>query len=175
MVDVIEISALVAAAGVLVGVAYYILDIRHNMKAREMETCRWLSSDFNSEEGTKRYAAMMNLEWKDFKDFMQRYRYSNPEGFSKYASQFMIWETCGFLIKKKVVKAEDLYNLGGFVAITGWEKYKDIIQGLREVTWGKDFWSNAEFFAKEMLKLKLRKDASFKDKLKSILNTSTRK
>ena len=169
------VSIVIASVGVFVAAIYYMFTLRHNVKRREMETCRLVSSDFNSEEGTKRYAAMMSLEWKDFKDFMQKYRYSNPEEFSKYASQFMVWETCGFLIKRKVVKAENLYDLGGFVAIFGWEKYKDIVQGLREVVWGKDLWSNAEYFAQEMLNIKLRKDASFKDKLKTILITSTTK
>jgi hypothetical protein len=35
MVDITEISAIVAAAGVLVGVVYYVLDIRHQRQARQ--------------------------------------------------------------------------------------------------------------------------------------------
>lgn len=35
MVDVTEISAVVAAAGVMIGVVYYILEIRHQTKARQ--------------------------------------------------------------------------------------------------------------------------------------------
>lgn len=166
-----RISAMAAALGVLVAAIYYIISLRHNMKIRELEICRFVSSEFSSEEGSKRYAAMMNLEWKDLEDFIQKCTYSNPEVFSKYATQFVLWETSGFLIKKKVLKVEDAYDLGGYTAIPAWEKYKDIIHDLREVAWGKDFWSNAEFFAQEMLKIKLRKDASFKDKLNTLLTT----
>jgi hypothetical protein len=37
MVDVTEISAIVAAAGVLVGVVYYILDMRNQAKIRQTD------------------------------------------------------------------------------------------------------------------------------------------
>ena len=38
MFDITEISAIVAAAGVLFGVAYYILDMRHQTKVRQTES-----------------------------------------------------------------------------------------------------------------------------------------
>ena len=87
--------------------------------------------------------------------------------FSKWTSQFLIWENLGVLIKSKVVTAEKLYDTGGVGPILGWEKFKDIIQRRRDVAWGQDFWSNAEFFAREMLRIKMKKDASFKDKLET--------
>ena len=37
MVDITEISAIVAAAGVFVGVIYYILEIRHQTEIRETD------------------------------------------------------------------------------------------------------------------------------------------
>jgi hypothetical protein len=37
MVDITEISAVVAAAGVLVGVAYYILDMKHQRQVRQTD------------------------------------------------------------------------------------------------------------------------------------------
>jgi len=37
MVDVTEVSAIVAAVSVLVGVVYYVLDLRHQRSMREME------------------------------------------------------------------------------------------------------------------------------------------
>jgi len=171
MVGIVEISAMVAAAGVLVGVVYYILDIRYSMRAREMEMCRLVTSDFNSEQGIQRYATMMNMEWKDYEDFMEKYTYSHPERMGKWVSQFMAWDNMGFLIKSKVVTAEEQYSMGGFGAIMGWEKFKDIIQRRRDVLWGRDWLSNAEFFAQEMLKIKIRNDPSFKDKLETYKKT----
>ena len=179
MVDIVEISAMVAAAGVIVGVVYYILDMRHNMKAREMETCRLVVSDYISEQAIKRHATMMNMEWKDNKDFIERYGNSNPEMFAIWASWFFAWEMMGILLKNKIVRAEEMYDLGGYTAMLAWEKFKDVIQGFRSFRGSRwtppDLLSNAEFFSQEMLKVKTQREAGFKDKPKTTLNTSTRK
>lgn len=171
MVDITEISAIVAAAGVLVGVIYYVLDMRHNMKVREMEICRLVVTDYISEQAIERWATMMNMEWKDDKDFMEKYGQSKPEMFGKWISWFFAWEMMGILLKSKVVRAEEMHDLGGYSSIFAWEKFKDIIQGIRDTRRGQDFLSNAEFFAQEMLKIKMKRDASFKDKLEAYKKT----
>jgi len=171
MVDIIGISAMVTAAGVLVGVVYYILDIRHSRKAREMEISRVAFSDYISEQALKRWATMLSMQWKDNNDFMEKYGHSNPEMFGKWTSWFFAWEMAGILLKNKVIKAEEVHDLGGYSAIFAWEKFKDIIQGFRDNRWGQDFLSNAEWFAQEMLKIKMKKDATFKDKLEAYRKT----
>jgi hypothetical protein len=170
VVGITEISSFVAAAGVLVAAIYYIINLRHNMKAREMEICRLVSSDYTSEQSIQRWATMMNMEWKDFKDFMKRYSRLNPEMFSKWTAQFFAWEMMGILLKNKVVRAEEMHDLGGYSAINGWEKFKSVIQSLRDVAWGQDL-SNAEWFVQEMLKVKMKKDASSKDKMETYKKT----
>ena len=115
---------------------------------------------------------MLSMQWKDNKDFMEKYNYqSNPEMFGIWTSWFLAWEMMGILVKSKVVRAEEMQDLGGFSAIFAWDKFKDIIQGLRGFTWGQDGLSNAEFFAQEMLKTKMKKDASFKEKLEAYKKT----
>lgn len=174
MVELAEIQFvyyMLAATGVLVAAIYHIINLRYNMKAREMEICRLVTSDFTSDQGMQRYATVMTLEWKDYEDFMKKYGYSNPEMFGKWVSQFFIWETQGILIKNKVVKAEEFYPLGGYGAIRAWEKYKNIIQTRRSTAWGQDYMSNAEFYAQEMLKIKTKNDASFKEKLETYRRT----
>jgi len=111
------------------------------------------------------------MEWEDNEDFMEKYGYSHPEMLGKWVSQFLAWENMGVLVKNKVVPAEKLYSTGSFGAIMGWEKFKDIIQNRRETVWGRDYLSNAEFFAQEMLKIKTRNDPSFKDKLETYRKT----
>jgi len=174
MVDLAEIQFayyMLAATGVLVAAIYYIISLRYNMKAREMEIFRLVTSDFSSEQGIQRYATMMNMEWKDYEDFMEKYGQSNPEMFGKWVSQFLGWENMGVLIKSKVVTAERIYITGGIGPILAWEKFKDVIQRRRDVTWGRDYLSNAEFLAQEMLKIKIRNDPGFKDKLETYRRT----
>jgi len=167
MVDVQTISIGIASVGVFLAAIYYIFQLRYNMKAREMEICRLNTLDYASEQGMRRYATVMSMEWKDYEDFWKKYGPSNPEMFGKWTSQFLTWETLGTLVRNRVVRAERLYDLGAYGAIQGWEKFKDIIQNRRDVAWGQDYMSNAEFFTQEMLRVKTKRDASFKDKLKT--------
>jgi hypothetical protein len=180
MVDIQTVSIAVASASIVVAAVYYVLQLRHQTRMRDMEIGRMVASELNSEQGAQRYSIMMNMEWKDYDDFMEKYSsHSNPEIFSKWISQFMAWDTLGFFIKHKVVKTELLYELGGWIAIRVWEKYKDIIQHMRDESSartlrGQDFQSNAEFFVQEMLRIKMKRDASFKDTLKPHRETSER-
>jgi hypothetical protein len=170
LVDLAEIQAayyMVAATGVLVAAAYYILNLRHTMKASEMEMCRLVSSEHISDQGLQRLAIVMKMEWRDPEDFMEKYGYSNPELFGKWTSQCFFYETVGAMIKKKVLDAELVYALGAWGAIRVWEKFKDVVQSRRGVAWGLDYMVNFEFLAQEMLRIKTRNDASFNEKLEA--------
>ena len=169
--DVQTIGVLVTAASVTVAAIYYMFTLRINMKAREMEICRLAMVDMSSQPGLHRYATVMTLEWKDYEDFMQRYGYSNPEIYSKWCSQLFMLETMGVLVKSGVTPAETLYYLGGYGVLRLWEKYRDIIQGRRDAAFGQDFMINFEYFAGEMMKIKMRHDASFKEKLEAYNRT----
>ena len=174
MVDLAEIQFayyMLAATGVLVAAIYYIISLRHHMKARETEIANMWTTEYLSDQGLQRYATVMTMEWKDHEDFMKKYGYSNPEMFGKWVSQFFAFEAMGSLLRNKVIKAQTLYTLGGYGAIWAWDKYKDIIQSRRDVAWGRDYMSDFEFFAQEMLKIKIRNDASFKDKLEAYRKT----
>ena len=61
MVDITEISAVVAAAGVLVGVIYYILDIRHQTRIRQTDFVIRLYSTFGSREFMESYGRIADL------------------------------------------------------------------------------------------------------------------
>jgi len=169
MVNITEISAVVATGGVMVAAIYYIISLRYNMKARETEIARYVTSEYISDQGFQKYAIVMTMAWKDHEDFMAKYGQSNPEMYGKWVSLSFSFEMVGILIKNKVVEAEKLYALGGFGATQAWEKYKDIIQSRRDAVWGQDLYVNFEFLAQEMLKIKMKKDASFKDKLSAPL------
>lgn len=72
MVDITEISAVVAAAGVLVGVAYYILDMRNQGKMRQMDFIMRLPSIYLSKEIIQTFATIKNTEFKNFDEFEEK-------------------------------------------------------------------------------------------------------
>ena len=150
---------------------YYAINLRYNMNAREMEICRLFTTEVTSDQGMQRYATAMNMEWKDYEDFMEKYGYRHPELLSKWTSRLFLYETLGILLKSGAVKAEKLYPLGGYGSIRFWEKFRDIIQNRRDQTWGSDYMVNAEYFVGEMFKIKMSNDAGFKDKMNNSLKT----
>ena len=175
MVSLEEIQTvyyMIAATGVLVAAIYYIINLRYTLKAREMETCKYLTTQMTSDPAMQSYSILMKqLDWKDHEDFMEKYGYSNPEMFGKWASWFFLADTLGYLIKNHLVRAETIYDLGGWGFIRLWERYSGFITSRRETTHGKDYFTGFEFFAKEMLKIKMRNDASYRDKLETYRKT----
>jgi hypothetical protein len=167
MVDLQTVGILMTGVSVTVAVIYYIFTLRINMNARQMETCRLAMSDMTSDHGLDRYATVMTLEWKDYEDFNQKYGWSNPKMFGNWCSQFFMLESMGVLVKSGVAPAETMYYLGAYGAIYLWEKYKDIIQGRRDAAYGQDYMINLEYLAGEMRKIKMKHDASFKEKLET--------
>ena len=73
VVDVTEISAIVAAAGVMIGVVYYILDIRHQARTRQTDLVIRLYSAFISREFFDAQMNFLALEFKDYEDYVKKY------------------------------------------------------------------------------------------------------
>jgi len=144
MVDITEISAVVAAAGVLIGVVYYVLEIRHQSRMRqaEIETRQAdlllrIYSTFGGEEFQKALAKTFNLDFKDYDEFVKKY-YSTATGFvesPEIISMSMVnvlFEEIGVLLNRKLIDLGLVDDLFGYMAIPLWEKIKPAVEGLRK-------------------------------------------
>ena len=131
MVGITEISAIVAAAGVLVGVVYYVLDMRNQNKARQMDMIMRLYSYYCSEEYSKASGRYMATEFKDFEDFQQKY---GVVGEHPVTTAFYIvltfFEGVGALLKRKLTNIELLQEL--FAVKIHWKKIEPIIEDVRK-------------------------------------------
>jgi hypothetical protein len=97
---------------------------------------------------------------------MMKYGRSHPDLYGKWISQFFNFEEWGILLERRIIEPELIYYLGGYGAIRVWDKYKDIIQSWRDTTWGPDFMIKSEYLVKEMVRIKMKHDASFQDRRK---------
>ena len=144
VVDITEISAVVAAAGVLIGVVYYVLEIRHQSKMRqaEIETRQAdlllrIYSTFGSEEFQKALAKTFNLDFKDYDEFVKKY-YSTTTGFVESPKIIgmsivnVLFEEIGVLLNRKLIDLGLVDDLFGYMAIPLWEKIKPAVEGLRK-------------------------------------------
>ena len=96
MIDITQISAVVAAAGVLVGVAYYILDMRNQNKMRQMDFIMRMPSSFIQKEVFETLATVAKTEFKNYDDFEEKCGIEARQigGFC---------EDLGLLVRRKVV------------------------------------------------------------------------
>jgi hypothetical protein len=136
MVDVTEISAIVAAAGVLVGVVYYILDMRHQSKVRQTDFIVRLYSTYGSKEFHEILKELHALQFNDYEDFVKKYGPWLSKPGSAQTAIFVVstyFQEIGTLLHRKIIDINFLYDIFGSTAIKlNWEKAKPVILGLRE-------------------------------------------
>jgi hypothetical protein len=135
MVDITEISAMVAAAGVMIGVVYYILDIRHQARTRQTDFIMRLYSTYGSKEFHDILVELHNLRFNDYEDFVKTY----GPWLSKESAQTAIFvvstyfSEIGTLLHRKIIDINFLYDIWGSTSIKmNWEKVKPVVLGLRE-------------------------------------------
>jgi xanthosine utilization system XapX-like protein len=152
MVGITEISSIVAAAGVLVGVIYYILDLRNQAKKRQTDLTMRMYTSWVSEELTKPWLKVWNLEFTDYDDFKKKYGAylsDNPEN-AALLSVLNSFLTMGLLLQKKIVDLEILSHLP--VSMT-WNKVRPIVEGVRKETNDPNWYKEFEYLYNEVKKI----------------------
>jgi hypothetical protein len=131
VVDITEISAIVAAVGVLVGVVFAVLELRTIVKARKTDLTMRLASAWHSEGLMEKWLKIMNLEFRNYSEFKKRYgaRHSNNPEYSALYTVLEHFEVQGYLLHRKMIDF-DLAEMSPVSAT--WRKTKPIIEGWRE-------------------------------------------
>ena len=166
MVDVYEISAIVAAVGVIVGVAFSVIELRHLRKQRDtdllMRLAPWLNMNCN--EMQQAMVKIINLKFKDYSDFVRQYGPLASEKPEQMAIMTLenYMETVGTLVRERLVKADLVYKFWGHNLILYYEKCSTLAEGLVEESRKSDqHWflentieeSNALYLYNEMKKI----------------------
>jgi len=146
MVDITEISAVVAAAGVLVGVVYYILEIRNQNRMRQTELVMKLYSQFNSFEFQKVWYEVLKREAKDYYDYEKKY------GLAEFTAIDIFFEGIGILLKRKLIGIELVDDMFTTPIKWTWEKMKDITLEWRKVRNQPEIGEWLEYLYNEMQK-----------------------
>jgi hypothetical protein len=159
MVDVTEVSAIVAAAGVLVGVAYYILDMRHQSKVRQTDLIMRLYSTWQSKELTDATLKVWNLEFKDYSDFVKKYGpwYSETEVYSAFRMVINFFNEIGILLRRRLVNVEMVSAMLTMGTTITWEKIRPLVEGGRRQA-GPRFLEDFEYLYNEMNKREQRNE-----------------
>ena len=135
VVDITEISAVVAAAGVLVGVVYYVLDMRNQSRQRQTDLIMRLYRDWDSEDLQKAAAIVVGLEFKDYEDYVKKYTPVSLIGSSAWAAIWKVgwfYNGIGVLLQSKLADVEQIDKLFGYIILTMWEKIEPIVEGMKK-------------------------------------------
>jgi hypothetical protein len=134
MVDITEISAILAAAGVLVGVVYYILDMRNQAKTRQTDLVMRLYATFSSNDfqdaWTKVRKRAQEVEGMD-----NIYEFEEKVGGLREFNQVsLFFEGVGILLKRKIVDNSMIDDLFGGAITRAWETVRTgIMKGRRQL------------------------------------------
>jgi hypothetical protein len=128
MVDVTEISAVVAAAGVLVGVVYYILEIRHQTRIRQTDLVMRLYSTYDSLEFLEAWNKIFFTEDGDYDSFLKKL------GGKRHIVSFvcMFYEEVGVLLHKGLIDIDLVDELFGNTIEITWEKLGHFLEEARK-------------------------------------------
>lgn len=114
------------------------------------------------EDGFRNFFELMRYEWTDFADFEMKYGSEN--NVEATAKRFAVWQDynlIGLMLRKGLVEADDLFDMGVQGVIFLWEKYKPIIEEERKRYLGHNFLRDFEYLAGEMLRVVQERDASY--------------
>jgi len=146
MVDVTEISAVIAAIGVLVGVVYYILDMRHQTRMRDTDFIMKLYSQFNSLEFQKMWSEVLRRDAKDLDDYHKKY------GMAEFGAVGLFFEGIGILLERKLIDMELVDDMFSTAIKWSWEKMRDMVFEFRKVRNRPEILEWFEYLYNEMQK-----------------------
>jgi hypothetical protein len=135
MVDITEISAAVAATGVIIGVIYYILEIRHQNRVRQTDLIMRLQSTWSSREFRESYTAVMKMKFKDYDEYAEKYPLWEGTGTPETLAVVEVgsfFDGIGILLHRKLIDIEMVDELFSFYIKAAWEKLKPGIEGRRK-------------------------------------------
>jgi len=155
MVDLTEISAMVAAAGVLVGVVYYLLDIRNQGMIRKTELIPRLYSHLYGSEALQRARKKVNaITYKDYDDFVAKYGAPNSEEPAPVAISILLYvfEEADVLLPTKLVDANLIDQLMGESILSTWTNLRPLIEEAKKRLNRPRVWTKFEYLYNEMQK-----------------------
>jgi len=156
MVDIQTVSIAIASASVVVGVVYYILQLRHQSKIRRTDLVIRLSSFGTRRDFLEACTDIFEAEFKDYDDFVRKY--GAPFSKKQIPMSFFIvgnfMERVGVLLKNKLL---DVSLISQLLTVTDfWEKMKPVIEGIRKEEHNQNYYECFEYLYNEVKKREQR-------------------
>ena len=150
MVDIVEISAVVAAAGVLIGAVYYVLEMREQTRSRKTDLVMRLYDRFSSSEFQEVWHTFRTSDYEKYDDIFE----TPKELFMAINQVSLFFEGVGILLKRKLANIEIVDDLFGETVVRAWESAKMPIMKARNQLNDPESYYYFEYLYNEMKKRK---------------------
>ena len=136
MISVEIIALVLTGVGLIASIIYYANTLQNANKtqeqqlaARRTQVCTALLQGSMTEEAMQRHIELLETQFTDFDDFLQKYDSSvNPELAAKRLTTWWRYNTIGYMIKDDLIDASTVYNFIGPASMLQWRKWKPIIE-----------------------------------------------
>jgi len=175
MVEFSTVLSFIQAFGIIVGVAYYIMNIQNNQRNQELtlkaqqqqlETrqaqlfmqvyVQSLSKDF-----IKQWYAVKDFQYKGLEDFKERYGIdNNPDFYYSFVSIGNYIDGIGVLVRQGIMDIKLVNDMMGSYAVWWWRIVESYIKDARVDSNAPDFMAAAEYLINEMISAK-KKDGTY--------------
>jgi hypothetical protein len=167
MVDIVVLQSLSYTAGaisVVLGVIYYMYNMREMAKNRRITTTNALMTSFISEEGSRRWIEIMQAEWEDFDDFYRKYDSTvNPDFYAKRDTVCILFDILGYQYMSGYLDIGTLWTISNEAVPETWMKYGPIYEEYKaRGGYSKHVFEYFEYLAYEMAKMMAKTDPKFK-------------
>jgi hypothetical protein len=158
------VSWVAAAVGVCVAAFYYALNLRETTRNRRATLTNSMMQPFASPEAMRNWLDVMNTQWKNFDDFLEKYdSKANPENAARRLSLWTSLDILGYQFMSGLIDNETVYSTMRGVVVNSWLKFGPIIKEYKErLEFPKDAFMNFEYMANELSRMYGVRDPSYK-------------
>ena len=173
MVEFSTILSFIQAGGIVVGVAYYILNIENNRRNQELaikaqeHATETRELQFLLEQNKEiietsytnidQFWKTMNITWTDFEDYVEKYGPAgDPESFLYRNRIWRRFHVTGLMLRDGMLDIETFVDYVGDTPILMWKKYKVIVEEFRTRFHLPSFLAGWEYLAEECDKYRIQ-------------------
>jgi hypothetical protein len=175
MVDIVLLqsaSYVAAAIGVCIAAFYYALNLRETNKNRRITFTNSVMQQLLSEEGVRNEMICYTMQWNDFEDFKRKYDSRvNLESYSKRMSLWLQYESLGHLYRSGLIDLDTVASICGAFVPYDWLKFKPIIEEYRKTDFGPTSFSNFEYLAEAIMRVKERSEPNARARMDVVEKT----
>jgi len=116
----------------LVAAVYYVLQIRHQNRMRQIDMLMRLYATWGSEDLQKAAWTVLELKFKDYDDYVKKYGTSGTPANVAIFKVAWFFNGIGVLLQGKLADIKLVDKLFGYMVIWLWEIMKPIVEGERK-------------------------------------------